>query len=231
MFTTFLNQKNSYFCKINVNKLSHLWSSHLYFHTFTTITHGNRPSVLLNEWTPYPNDSVSKKNNKVNLSNKILTTEQTIIQNKGLSFCQSKTKIKFCQDNEVFIRKVRLMEYHQNSDIHYAKETPLMQTTIKQLDFPSSRNVHVNTFVDTARKQWNFFLSMTILLKSVISTTTKSIPLMNSPKMTVSPSKKLTKRVLLCSSTHVIASTVVRIFRQTQKINKRTTKKSLRVHE
>ena len=105
--TTFLEQKKSYFCKIKLKKLNHLWSSHLYFHTFATKLHSNRSSVLLlNEWTPYPNDGVSKKNNIVNLSNKILTIEQTIMLNKGPSFCPSKTKIdkiKFCQDNEEFI--------------------------------------------------------------------------------------------------------------------------------
>ena len=65
--TTFLKQKKSYFCRIKLNKLNHLWSSHLYFHTFAKKKHSNRSSVLLlSEWTPYPNDSISKKNNIVN---------------------------------------------------------------------------------------------------------------------------------------------------------------------
>ena len=117
--------------------------------------------LLLSEGTPYPNDSVSKKNNIVNLSNKILTTEQTIILNKGLSFCPSKTKIdkiKFCQDNEEFIRKVRFMEYHQNSDKHPAKETPFIKPQSSNWTPPSDRNVHVDSFVDTAKKQCNNFL-------------------------------------------------------------------------
>ena len=144
--TTFLKHKKSYFCKIKLNKLKHLWSSHLYSHTFATKTHSNRSSVLLlSELTPYPNDSVSKKNNIVNLSNKILTTEQTTILNKGLSFCPSKTridKIKFCQDNEEFIRKFRLMEYHQYSDKHPTKETPFMKPQSSNWTPPSGRNVH-----------------------------------------------------------------------------------------
>ena len=84
-------------------------------------------------------------NNIVNLSNKI-TTEQTIILNKVLSFCPSKTKIdqiKFCQDNEEFIKKVRLMEYHQNSDKHRAKETPLMKPQSNNWTPSSDRNVTV----------------------------------------------------------------------------------------
>ena len=69
----------SYICKI---KLNHLWGSHLYSHTSAIVTHSNRSSVLLlSEWTPYPKDSVSMKNNIVNLSNKILTTERTIMLN------------------------------------------------------------------------------------------------------------------------------------------------------
>ena len=59
--------------------------------------------VLLCEWTLYPNYSVSMKNNIVNLSSKILTSVQTIILNKGLSFCLSETKIDmiiFCPNNE-----------------------------------------------------------------------------------------------------------------------------------
>ena len=103
---------------------------------------------------------------------------------------------------------------------HPAKETPFMKPQSSNWTPPSGRNVHVDSFVDTARKQCNNFLSITILLKSVTSTTTKSIPLTNSRKITVSPSKKLTKGVLLCSSTHVITSTIVRIFCQIQQITK-----------
>ena len=117
--------------------------------------------MLLSEWTPYPNDSVSKKKNIVNLPNKILTTEQTLILNKGLSFYPSKTKInkiKFFKDSEEFIRKVRLMEYHQYSDKHPTKETPFMKPQSSNCTPPSGRNVHVDSFVDTARKQCNFFL-------------------------------------------------------------------------
>ena len=147
--TTFLIQKKNYFCKIKLNKLNHLWSSHQYFHTFATKTHSNRSSVLLlSEWTPYPNDSVSKKNNIVNLFKKMLTTEQTIMLNKGLSFCPGKTKIdkiKFCHDNEEFIRKVRLMEYHQYSDKHPAKETTLMKPQSCNWTPPSGCNVHVDS--------------------------------------------------------------------------------------
>ena len=69
---------------------------------------------------------------------------------------------------------------------------------------------------------------MTILLKSVTSTTTKSIPLMNSPRITALPSKKLTKGVALCSSTHVITSTVVRIFCQMQQFTKTYNQKHLK---
>ena len=139
--TTFQRQKNSYFCKIKLYKLNHLWTSHLYFHTIATKTHSNRSSVLLSEWTPYPNDSVSKKN-------KILTTEQTIMLNKGLSSCPSKTKIdkiKCCQDHEEFIRKVRHMEYHQHSDKHPTKETPFMKPQSSNWSPPSGRNVHVDS--------------------------------------------------------------------------------------
>ena len=78
--------------------------------------------------------------------------------NKGLSSCPSKTKIdkiKFFQDNEEFIRKVRLMEYHQNGDKHPANETPLMKPQLNNWTPPSGRNVHVDSFVDTARKQCN----------------------------------------------------------------------------
>ena len=85
--------------------------------------------------------------------NKILTTEQTIILNKAPSFCPSKTKIgeiKFCQDNEEFISKVRLMEYHQYSDKHPAKETQFMKLQSSNWIPPSGRNVHVDSFVDTA---------------------------------------------------------------------------------
>ena len=117
--------------------------------------------LFLSEWTPYPNDSVSKKNNIVNLSNQILTTEQEIIMNKGLSFCPSKTKIdkiKFCQDNEEFIRKIRFMEYHQYSNKHPAKETTLMKPQSSNWTPPSGHNVHADSFVDIARKQCNHFL-------------------------------------------------------------------------
>ena len=157
--TTFLKQKKSYFCKVKLNMLNQLWSSDLYFHTFATKTHSNISSVLLlSEWMAYPIDSVSKENNIVNLSNKILITEQTIIVNKGLSFCPSKTKIdeiKFCKDNKESIRKVRLMEYHQYSDKHPTKETPFMKQQSSNWTPPSGRNVHVDSFVDTARKHCN----------------------------------------------------------------------------
>ena len=60
--TTFLKQKKNYFCKIQLSKLNHLWSSHLHFYTLATKTHSNRSSVLLlGEWTTYRNDSVSRK--------------------------------------------------------------------------------------------------------------------------------------------------------------------------
>ena len=117
--------------------------------------------LLLIEWTPYPNESVSKKNNIVNLSNKVLITEQTIILHKGLSFCPSKIKIykiKFCQDNEELIRNVHLMENHQNSDKHPAKETPFMKPQSINWTPPSGHNVHVDSFVDTVRRQCNDFI-------------------------------------------------------------------------
>ena len=44
----------------------------------------------------------------------------------------------------------------------------------------------------------------------------KKIVLINSQYIIVSPSKKLTEEVLLCSSIHLITSTVVRIFCQIQ---------------
>ena len=117
--------------------------------------------LLLSERTPYPNDSVSKKNNIVKLPSKILTTEQTIILNKGLSFCPSKTKIdeiKFCQDNEKFIRNVRLMEIKIATNIPLRK-IPLLKPQSNNLTPPSGRNAHVDTFVDRARKQCNNFFS------------------------------------------------------------------------
>ena len=73
----------------------------------------------------------------------------------------SETKIntiKFCQDDEEFIRKVRLMVYHQNSDKHPTKETPFIKPQSSNWTPPSGRNVHVDSFVDTARKQCNNFL-------------------------------------------------------------------------
>ena len=89
-----LNIKHSKFALEHLNfyamKHSNYVIIYIYIHTFAAITHSNRSSVLLlSEWTPYPNDSDSKKNNIVNHSNKILTTEQTIILNKGQSFCPS----------------------------------------------------------------------------------------------------------------------------------------------
>ena len=103
--------------------------------------------------------------------------------NKGLSHSQSKTKIdqtKFCKDNEELVRKVRHMEYHQHSDMHPTKETPFMKPKSINWTPPSGPKVHFDSFVDTAKKQCKFFLSKTILLKSVMSTTTKSVPIMNS---------------------------------------------------
>ena len=65
-------------------------------------------------------------------------------------------KIKFGQDNEEFIRKVRLMEYHQHNDKHPTKETPFMKPQSSNWTPQSGRNVHVDSFVETARKQCKF---------------------------------------------------------------------------
>ena len=66
-------------------------------------------------------------------------------------------KIKFCKDNEEFIRKVRHMKYHQHSDKHPTKETPFMKPQSSIWTPPSDRNVHVDSFVVKARKQCNNF--------------------------------------------------------------------------
>ena len=82
--------------------------------------------------------------------------------NKCLSFSPSKIKIdkiKFCQDNEEFVRNVRLMEYHQFSDKHPTKETTFMTPQSINWAPPSGRSVHVDSFVDTARKQCNKFFT------------------------------------------------------------------------
>ena len=50
------------------------------------------------------------------------------------------------------------MEYHQHSDKHPAKETLLMKPQSIIWTPPSGRNVHVESFADTARKQCNDFL-------------------------------------------------------------------------
>ena len=50
------------------------------------------------------------------------------------------------------------MEYHQNSDKHPAKEAPLMKPQSNNWTPPSGRNVHVDPFVNAARKQCNYFL-------------------------------------------------------------------------
>ena len=50
------------------------------------------------------------------------------------------------------------MEYHQNRDKHPTKETPFMKPQSGNRTPLSGRNVHVDSFVDTARKQCNNFL-------------------------------------------------------------------------
>ena len=49
------------------------------------------------------------------------------------------------------------MEYHQHSDKHPSKETPHMKPQSSNCTPPSGRNVHVDTFVDTSRKQCKMF--------------------------------------------------------------------------
>ena len=143
-----------YICKI---KLNQLWGSHLCFITSAIVSHSNRSSVLLlSEWSPYPKDSASMKNNIVNLSNTILTTEQTIMLDEGLPFCPSKTKLiesTFVKTTKSLSEKSVIIEYHQSSDRHPAKETPLMKTLSNNWTLPSGRNVHVDSFVDDARTQ------------------------------------------------------------------------------
>ena len=50
------------------------------------------------------------------------------------------------------------MEYHQYSDKHPTEETPFMAPQSSNWTSPSGRNIHVDSFVDTARKQCNNFL-------------------------------------------------------------------------
>ena len=186
--------------------------------------------LLLSELTPYPNDSVSKKNNIVNLSDKTLTTEQTNIQNKGLSVVYI--------NNEELIRKVRLMEYHQNSDKHSAKETPLMKPQSNNWTSPSGRNIHVDSFVVTARKQCNNFLInnhptqiSNINEKHSLNELAKdnSVTIKEADKGGTSVcSKWASKGVLLCPSTHLTTSTVARIFCHIQQITKKYNKKHLK---
>ena len=99
---------------------------------FSYFCNSNCSSVLLlSEWTPYPKDSVSTKNNIVNLCNKILTTERTIILNQGLQFCLSKTKLiesTIVKTTKSLSEKSVIIEYHQSSDEHPARETQLMKT-------------------------------------------------------------------------------------------------------
>ena len=133
-------------------------------------------------------------------------------------------KITFCQDNEEFIRKVRLMEYHQCSDKHPTKETPFMKPQSSNWTPPSGRNIYVDSFVDTARKQCNNALIND--LPTQISNINKSDN--HSLNELAKDIKKLTKVVLLCTSTHVITSTVVRIFCQIQPITKTYNQKHLR---
>ena len=47
------------------------------------------------------------------------------------------------------------MEYHQHSEKHPTKEPPFMKRQSSNWTPPSGRNVHVDSFVDTARKQCN----------------------------------------------------------------------------
>ena len=49
------------------------------------------------------------------------------------------------------------MEYHQHSEKHQTKEPPFMKRQSSNWTHPSGRNVHVDCFVDTARKQCNNF--------------------------------------------------------------------------
>ena len=50
------------------------------------------------------------------------------------------------------------MEYHQNSDKYPDIETSLMKPQSSNCTPPSGRSVHVDSFVDTARKQCNNLL-------------------------------------------------------------------------
>ena len=121
---------------------------------FSYFCNSNRSSVLLlSEWTPYPKDSVSMKNSIVNLSNKILTTERTIILNQGLKFCLSKTKLiesTIVKTTKSLSEKSVIIEYNQSSDEHPARETQLMKTLENNWTPPSGRNVRVDSFVNAA---------------------------------------------------------------------------------
>ena len=52
-----------------------------------------------------------------------------------------------------------IIEYHQSSDEHPAKETPLKKPLQNNWTPPSGRNVHVDSFVDAARTQCNNVLN------------------------------------------------------------------------
>ena len=49
------------------------------------------------------------------------------------------------------------MKYHQHSDKHPTKETPYMKPLASICTPPSDRNLYVDSFVDTARKQCTKF--------------------------------------------------------------------------
>ena len=135
----------------------------------------------------------------------------------------------FCQDNKEFIRKVCLMEYHQNSDKYPAKETPLMKLRSNNWSPPSVRNVHVDSFVYAHRKQcMSFAVNNNPTQIGSINNNKKKHSLDELAKDQSVTIAEANKGVLLSSSTHLITSTVVIIFCQVQPITKMCNQKHLR---